>query len=65
MIVLGMTAEEVWEKFEPYRAHFKPFRDATQGHCSYKMTVLDVLLGLQYAMRLKWYNYSSFNVKEY
>jgi len=29
IIVLGMTAEEVWEKFEPYRAFFKPFRDAT------------------------------------
>lgn len=29
------------------------------------MTVLDVLLGLQYAIYLNWYDYKTFNVKEY
>jgi cell division cycle 14 len=65
IIVLKMTAVEVWEKFEPYRDHFKPFRDAIQGPCAYKMTVLDTLLGLEYAIRLRWYNHTTFDVRSY
>lgn len=60
-----MTAEQVWEKLEAYWDYFKPFWDATQGICTYKCTVLDCPQGLQIAMHLKWYDYKTFNVKEY
>ena len=33
--------------------------------CSYKCTILDCLRGLEYAIKLGWYNFNSFDVKEY
>lgn len=65
VVVMGKSAEEAWEMFEPYRHGFKPFRDATMGVCTYKCTVLDCLRGLEYAIKLGWYDYKSFNYKEY
>lgn len=56
---------DAWELLEPYRDTFKPFRDATMGTCTYKCTVLDCLQGLEIGMYLGWYNYKTFNFKEY
>jgi len=42
-----------------------PFRDAINGECTYNCTILDCLRGLEYAIKLKWYDHSSFNVKAY
>ncbi|KAK6589577.1 CDC14 phosphatase [Cryptosporidium xiaoi] len=41
------------------------FRDATYGTCSYSLSVGDCLLGLYYAMILKWFQYDEFDVEEY
>ncbi|KAL5367767.1 CDC14 phosphatase [Cryptosporidium parvum] len=41
------------------------FRDATYGPCSYSLTVGDCLLGLYYAMLLKWFDYETFDINEY
>ena len=65
IINLKKTAEEAWKVFAPYHNKFVPYRDATMGTCSYKCTILDCLRGLEYAMKLNWYNYSTFNVQEY
>lgn len=65
IINLKKSAEDAWKVFAPYHAKFVPYRDATMGTCSYKCTVLDCLRGLEYAIRLGWYNYSTFNVQEY
>jgi cell division cycle 14 len=65
IINLKKTAEEAWKVFQPYHTKFVPYRDATMGTCSYKCTILDCLRGLEYGMKLGWYNYSTFNVQEY
>jgi cell division cycle 14 len=58
------TAEEAWAFFENC-PEFKPFRDALQGECTYKCTVLDCLRGIEYALKLGWYNPSTFKTQEY
>ena len=65
VIILGKTGREAWSYFEPYHAGFKPFRDATMGVCTYKCTVLDCLQGLEYGIKMGWYDYKTFNYKEY
>jgi cell division cycle 14 len=65
IIILKRSAADAWKVFNPYHNKFTPFRDATMGTCSYKCTILDCLRGLEYAMKLNWYNYSTFNVQEY
>ena len=65
VIVLGFTAEKAWSVFSAYQSGFKPFRDATMGVCTYRCTVLDCIQGLEYGIKLGWYNYKTFNYKEY
>ena len=33
--------------------------------CTYKCTILDCLRGLEYGIKLGWYDYKNFNLKEY
>ena len=61
VIILGKTGREAWDHFEPYHSGFKPFRDATMGVCTYKCTVLDCLQGLEYGIKMGWYDYKTFN----
>jgi cell division cycle 14 len=63
MIVLKKSADDAWTLFKPYQTKFVPFRDATMGSCSYKCTVHHCLQGLQFAMALGWYNYTTFDVQ--
>ena len=44
---------------------FKPYRDASKGECFYNCTLLQCLQGLEYAIKFKWYEFKTFNVKEY
>jgi len=60
-----MSAKEAWAKFAPYHNTFKPYRDATMGICTYKCTIYDCIQGLEYGIKLGWYDYKSFNYKEY
>ena len=65
IIVLHKSADEAWQTFRPYHNKFIPYRDATMGNCAYRCTNLHCFQGLQYAMALGWYDYSSFDVQEY
>jgi len=64
---MGLTAEQAFEPFKGVQ--LKPFRDAGYAECTYKCTVtwgliklLDCLNGLEYAIKLGWFNYKSFNL---
>jgi len=48
-----------------YQHRFTPFRDATSGICTYKLTILDCLKGIEKAMELGWYDFKKFDVQEY
>ncbi|PHJ16637.1 serine threonine specific protein phosphatase [Cystoisospora suis] len=65
MLLFKTTADEAYRPFRGTYPRFVPFRDATVGPCSFKLTVLDCLKGLEYAMSLGWFDYKTFNVDEY
>ena len=65
IIILKMTAEQAYDKFKPYQQMFRHYRDASKGDCFYNCTLLHCLQGLEYAVRFGWYDFRSFNVKEY
>jgi len=65
IICCGRSADEAWAAFAPYHNKFVPFRDATMSTCSYKHTILHSLQGMQYAIKLGWYDYTKFDVQEY
>ena len=44
---------------------FKHYRDASKGDCLYNCTLLHCLQGLGWALKLGWYQFRTFNVKEY
>jgi len=62
IIALKKSAEDSWKVFQPYHNKFAPFRDATMGTCNYKCTILDCLRGLEYGIKLGWYEYKTFDV---
>ena len=65
VIILKMSAEEAYKKFNDYIPLFKPYRDASKGECIYQCTILQCLKGLEYAIQFGWYDFRTFNVKEY
>lgn len=64
IIVLGKTANQAWAPFANL-APFIDFRDASYGGCTYKCRIIDVLRGLECGIRLRWFDYKSFNVQDY
>lgn len=65
IIILHRTALEAWAPFVDVEPPFRPFRDASYTNCSYECTILDCLKGLEYAIKLGWFDVNTFNVKDY
>lgn len=65
VVILGKTSEEAVQVFDNIRPKLRHFRDASYFECSYEMTLLDTLQGLEYGIKLGWFDYRKFNVKEY
>lgn len=65
IIILKMKAEDAYAKFEKYHPIFRHYRDASKGECFYNCTIFHCLQGLEYAVRFGWYDFRTFNVKEY
>lgn len=65
ILYLGRTPEEAYEPFENVYPPFPPFHDATPCSCSYKLSVMDCLRGLDKAVKLKYFNLRTFDVEEY
>jgi len=65
VIVLRTSPQEAYDVFRQYHGHLVPFRDASKGECHYDCTILHCLQGLDQALRHKWYDFKTFNVKEY
>lgn len=63
-MVLNRTADEAWAPFS--KLQFTPFRDASYSKtCAYKCTILDCLRGLEYAIKLKWFDLRTFNNRDF
>ena len=66
VVCLGFSADEAWAKFRPYHKNLVSFRDASQDEsCSYELTTLSCLRGLQFGMKMGWYNFKKFNLDDY
>lgn len=65
VIVLGKPADLAFEPFSGVHPPFLPFRDATCGACSFKLTVLDCLRGLEKAILYRWFDWKLFDVETY
>lgn len=64
-MILRKPAEIAHRPFANIRPPFLPYRDATCGICTYQCTVLDCLKGLEYAMRIRWFDPATFDVAAY
>lgn len=65
IISLQRSAEEAWSYFRNCSPGFVPYRDASYGACTYKCTILDCLRGLEYGIKLGWFNKQKFNLRDY
>lgn len=65
VIALRTPADVAYEPFSSVSPHFTPFRDATRGVCTYQCTVLDCLKGLEYSIKLGWFDWNKFDVESY
>lgn len=65
VVILKMRAEDAFAKFKEYENVLKPYRDASKGECYYDCTILHCLQGLEFALHHNWYDFRTFNVKEY
>lgn len=65
VISLGRSAETAAESFSHIKPALRAFRDASYSECSYELTLLDLLNGLEYAIKLGWFDYRKFNVRDY
>jgi cell division cycle 14 len=65
IVALKKTALEAWAPFIDVQPPFRPFRDASYTNCSYNCTVLDCLKGLEYAIKLGWFDINTFDVETY
>lgn len=64
IIILGRSAQEAWQPFINLPA-FVDFRDASYGPCTYRCTILQCLRGLEKGIKLRWFDYRTFNVHDY
>ena len=66
VVVLKQSADAAWEAFAPYHNLFRPFRDASYGDtCTYECTIYHCLKGLEFAISLGWYKFTTFDNKEF
>lgn len=65
MILLKKSSDEALESLAPYSHLFRSYRDASKGDCYYECTVQHCIEGLEFGIQKGWYNFNTFNVKEY
>jgi len=65
VIILGRSAEEAWEPFSKVQPALAEFRDASYTNSPYRCSTLDCLRGLEYAIKLKWFDIKKFNLRDY
>jgi len=65
ILSLGKTAEEAWEPLSKVQPPLGKFRDTSKSKSSLELSIVDVLRGLEYAVKLGWFDMKTFNLKEY
>lgn len=65
VMMLRTPAEVAFRPFQGIKPAFLPFRDATCGVCHYQCTILDCIQGLEYAIKIGWFEWERFDVNAY
>lgn len=66
VIIMDVSAEVAWRNFtEQCNIKIDEYIEAGYRPNDYRCSVLDCLRGLEYAIKLGWFNLAKFNVKEY
>lgn len=65
VVCLKKPSEAAWKLFATVKSPFVPFRDATSGVCTYQCTILDCVQGLEFAIRLGWFDANKFDIETY
>ena len=65
VVILKLDAEHSFSLFKTYQSKMLHYRDASKGECYYECKIVHCLQGLQEALKHGWYNFKTFNVKEY
>jgi len=65
IIILRMDAQQAFKHFKAYQPYLHHFRDASRGPCAYECTIQHCLQGLEWAINLGWYDFKTFNAREY
>lgn len=63
--VMGKPAELAYEPFCAVYPPFLPYRDASCGVCTFHLTILDCLKGMEQAIRHRWFDVNRFDVESY
>ena len=63
IVVLEKTADEVVDAFDHITT--LSYRDASQGPSTYSCTLEHCFRGLEWAMKLGWFKFAEFNLKEF
>lgn len=53
-----MRRAQAFEPFSDIYPPFQPFRDAIDGACTFQLTILDCLKGMEKSMELGWYDWN-------
>jgi len=62
---LGKPAELAYEPFCAIYPPFLPFRDASCGICTFHLTIMDCLKGLEESIKHRWFDMNRFDVESY
>jgi len=65
VIILGRSAEEAWEPFAKASPPLAEYRDASYTNSPYRCSILDALRGLEYGIKLKFFDVKNFNLRDY
>ena len=65
MIYLNKGADEAYRPFSNVYPPFPPFHDASPCVCTYNLTVLDCLRGIEKARAHNFFDFSNFDCNEY
>mmetsp|Transcript_58355 Transcript_58355/g.139121 ORF Transcript_58355/g.139121 Transcript_58355/m.139121 type:complete len:420 (+) Transcript_58355:253-1512(+) len=65
VIAFGKSAEAAFLPFRDIYPPFLPFRDALMGMSTFQSTIKDCLEGLEMGIRLRWFDWKTFDVDSY
>ena len=65
VVVEKTSASEAWAKLAGVKPGFSEFVDASQITHAFTISILDVLQGLEFAVKLGWYNWRSFDLADF